>query len=247
LIYLYKESFNDLLNLINYLLKNKIHPENIKNEFYSKTLLDEIYYPIIKEDNDLCERITNKIGIDSFLIIYYVFLSNDNDKELLIYQFLLNSLKYKSKIRFMRNIDCVSKCLKISRYVKHEAHKFKGFVRFSELYNGVLYSEIEPENNILLILSNHFKSRLKNEYWMIKDNKRNIISIYDKSKFYILNGNDINVNNLKKKDYYEDMWKSFYRIIGIKERKNDRCRMNFMPKKYWKYIVEVSDNEESGM
>ena len=37
------------------------------------------------------------------------------------------------------------------------------------------------------------------------------------------------------------MWKSFYDTIGIKERNNERCRMNFMPKKYWKYIVEMSD------
>ena len=247
MIYSYKESFIELLNLINYLLKNKIQPENIKNEFYLKTLLEETYYPFIEEDNGLCDRMINKIGIDSFTIIYYVFLSNVNDKELLIYKFLLNSLKYKDKIKYMRNIDCVSKCLKISRYVKHEAHKFKGFVRFSELNNCVLYSEIEPENNIILILSNHFKSRLKNEYWIIKDNKRNVISIYDKNNFYILDGNNIDISILKKKDCYEDMWKAFYNTIGIKERKNDKCRMNFMPKKYWKYIVEVNDNEKSNM
>ena len=94
MIYLYKESFIDLLNLINYLLKNKIQPENLKNEFYLKTLLEETYYPFIEEDNGLCDRMINKIGIDSFTIIYYVFLSNVNDKELLIYKFLLNSLKY---------------------------------------------------------------------------------------------------------------------------------------------------------
>lgn len=245
MIYLYKESFNDLLNLINYILKNRLKPENIKNELYMKSLLDEVYYPIIEEDMGLSERIINKIGIESFSIIYYVFLSNDNDKELLIYNYLFNSLKYREKIRFMRNIDSVNKCLKISKYVKSEAHKFKGFVRFSELDNGILYSEIGPENNILLILSNHFKKRLNNEHWIIKDNKRNLISIYDKKEFYIFDS-DVSIKP-KKGDYFEDMWKEFYKTIGIKERKNDRCRMNFMPKKYWKYIVEVCDNEKSNM
>ena len=41
--------------------------------------------------------------------------------------------------------------------------------------------------------------------------------------------------------YIEELWKDFYKIIGINERKNDRCRMNFMPKKYWKYMIEMSD------
>ena len=247
MIYIYKESFNDLLNLINYLLRNKIKPENIRNELYNKTLLEDIYYPSINEDKTLNERIINKIGIRSFLVIYYVFISNNDNKELLIYDYLLNSLKYKNRTIYMRNIDSVNECLKISSYVKREAHRFKGFVRFSELNNGILYSEIEPENNILLILSNHFKSRLKNECWIIKDNKRNIISVYDRKNCYIFDNDEIDIDKLKKKDIYEDMWKSFYNTIGIKERKNDRCRMNFMPKKYWKYIIEVSDNEKSNM
>ena len=68
----------------------------------------------------------------------------------------------------------------------------------------------------------------------------------DKMEFYILDS-DIDIKKFDSEDYYEDMWKEFYKTIGIKERKNDRCRMNFMPKKYWKYIVEVSDNEKSSV
>ena len=57
----------------------------------------------------------------------------------------------------------------------------------------------------------------------------------------------INVENLSNTEIeMETMWKTFYNTIGIEERKNNRCRMNFMPKKYWKYILEVGDiNEES--
>ena len=243
MIYLYKKDFISLLNLINYLFKNNIKPTNIKDEFYSPNLLEKTYYPTIELDNDLVNRIINKIGEYSFSIICHVYLSSNENKEMLIYEFLLNSLKYKDKICFRRDIISVSECLKISRYVTHEAHKFKGFVRFKELRNGVLYSTIEPENDILLMLSNHFKNRLRNEFWIIKDNKRNIISIYNKKDFYIISSNDFDIKLDLKDDYYEEMWKSFYKTIGIKERKNDRCRINFMPKKYWKYILEVSDEK----
>ena len=41
-----------------------------------------------------------------------------------------------------------------------------------------------------------------------------------------------------------ELWKNFYKTIAIKERTNERCRMNFMPKKYWKYIIEMSDEIE---
>ena len=183
---------------------------------------------------------------NNFNALYYTYLSNDENKENIMYFFYVNSLYYKNMFG-RRNLNCVSKTLKIIKYVKQENHKFKGFTRFKELNGGVLYAEIEPTNNIIFLLSNHFKKRLKNEYWIIKDVKRNLLSIYDKNTFKILDGNAIKLTDLKLSDNEENtqkMWKTFYDTIGIKERKNDRCRMNFMPKKYWKYIIEMEDKNE---
>ena len=73
------------------------------------------------------------------------------------------------------------------------------------------------------------------------------MAIYDKINVYIINADDIDINI---KDYsnnekqIQDLWKTFYKTVSIKERRNDRCRMTFMPKKYWKYIIEVRDENE---
>ena len=138
----------------------------------------------------------------------------------------------------MRNLKCINRALKIVKYVKNETHKYKGFVRFKET-NNILYAEISPENNILELLSIHFKKRLKNEYWIIKDVKRNISIFYNKKDFIIKNNIDLNLDI--KKDNYQDLWKLFYNTVGIENRTNEKCRRNFMPKRYWKYLVEMSD------
>ena len=86
--------------------------------------------------------------------------------------------------------------------------------------------------------------KLNQKYWIIKDKKREIISIYNKKDFYILDCKQFDILNVIDSDNeleIEDLWKLFYKTIGISMRKNDKCRMNFMPKKYWKNIVEVSD------
>ena len=147
----------------------------------------------------------------------------------------------------MRNLKCVSEVLRINKMVGNENHRFKGFTRFKELNKGILYAEINPDNNILFLLSCHFKKRLNNEIWLIKDCNHNIISIYDKNDFYILNCDKLNFVNLKEsqnENEYQELWQTFYDKIYIKERKNERCRMNFMPKKYWQYILEVSGEYE---
>ncbi len=183
-------------------------------------------------------------GSNVFSVIYYVFLSSDENKELILFYFCLNARKYKSSILYRRNLKCVSEALRISEYVSHETHKFKGFVRFKELENNVLYAEIEPVNNVLFLISKHFAKRLKSEYWIIKDVKRNILSIYDKKEFIIVSDDEFVLATDKvsdKENLMVDLWKVFYKTIGISERKNDRCRMNFMPKRYWKYLTEMSD------
>lgn len=72
-------------------------------------------------------------------------------------------------------------------------------------------------------------------------------SIYDKKKYYLISGNNINILEIKnnnQEENIEDLWTTFFNTIGITERKNKRCQMNFMPKKYWKYMIEMREEYE---
>lgn len=243
-VYVYEGDFVSLINLVYYLISSNIKPDAIKEESYVPNLFESIIKPNVNDDNNVIDEIFRIFGCNIFMVIYYVFLSNDENKELIIYYFCLNVNKHKKNIVYRRDLRCVSEALRISKYVSREIHKFKGFLRFRELENKVLYAQVEPVNDILFFLSNHFSKRLKNEFWIIKDVKREIVSIYDKKSFVIVMENDFIISTNKESEdekVFLDLWKVFYRTVGIKERKNDRCRMNFMPKKYWKYIVEVSD------
>lgn len=244
-IYIYNGSFINLLNLIKKLISKKIIPLNIKDEYYQANLFEDTFKEEISDDEKVIEEIVNYFSRNILGTIYYIFLSNDKDKEIIIYYFILYSLKYKNKVYYMRNLEIVNRALKIEKYVRNENHKFKGFVRFKELDNNVLWAEIAPENNIIFLLGKHFQRRLKNEYFAIKDVKRNILCVYDKINCYLLEDNiNFNVKFSSSEKDIQNMWKDFYKTIGIKERKNDRCRRNFMPKKYWKYIIEVSELDE---
>ncbi len=239
-IYLYDGTFSTLMDLITQLLAFKTKPLNICNQNnYLPSLLDETIELKLDNNFDISKiKVTKKI----LKTIYYVYLSTDEHKELIIYYFLLNALKYQDKIFTMRNLKCVNSTLKIAKYVSNENHKLKGFLRFQELENHILYAEISPTNNVLELLSIHFMKRLKNEYWIIKDVGRNTYSFYDKKKYYIIADENINLKTLgaiEKEKEVENLWVTFFNTIGIKERKNNRCQMNFMPKKYWKYIIEM--------
>lgn len=243
-IYVYDGNYIALLSLILELIKRNIKPDNIKMDDYEASLFDEVINLQVDLDMDILKKMKKSFGSYAINAMYYVYLSEEDNKELLLYYFFLNALKYHKDITFRRDLKCVSEVLRISQYVMHEGHRMKGFLRFKELENKVLYAEMEPTNDVILLVSHHFQKRLKNEYFIIKDVKRRILSIYDKKKFVIVPENsfilDTDVLSDEEREM-EELWKIFYRTIGIVERKNDRCRMNFMPKKYWKHMLEVED------
>ncbi len=243
-IYVYDGNYIALLSLILELIKRNIKPDNIKMDDYEASLFDEVINLQVDLDMDILKKMKKSFGSYAINAMYYVYLSEEDNKELLLYYFFLNALKYHKDITFRRDLKCVSEVLRISQYVMHEGHRMKGFLRFKELENKVLYAEMEPTNDVIMLVSHHFQKRLKNEYFIIKDVKRRILSIYDKKKFVIVPENsfilDTDVLSDEEREM-EELWKIFYRTIGIVERKNDRCRMNFMPKKYWKHMLEVED------
>ena len=246
-VYLYEGDFYSLIALIVELIKKRIIPGDIDNiNEYEDKLFDEVMFLEVDEyrNRELLNKYLSKRVLGS---IYYTFLSDNSNKEMIIYNFIKAALVYKNKVFGYRKLDCVNDVIRISRRVGGEAHKLKGFLRFKELKNSVLYGVINPTNNVIGILAYHFQKRLSNEYWIIKDENRGIYALYDKRKVIYLNDEDIIKLNLElgeKEEMVEELWKTFFKTIAIKDRENKRCQMNFMPKKYWKNILEMEEEYE---
>lgn len=243
-VYTYDGDFLSLLNLIDYLIKHNVKPYQIKDSSYSPSLFDTIIPLDFCINNKIIDEMVSIFGKYVFQSLFYVYLSTEKNKEIILYYFILNAFKYPSTILKMRNLKCVREVLRISQYVSHESHKMKGFLRFKELTNAILYAEISPTNNVLYLITNHFKKRLGSEYWIIKDVVRGIYALYNKKKILYVLEEDFQMKEIffsEEEKKIEYLWKLFYQTTGISSRRNNRCRMNFMPKKYWSFITEVRD------
>ena len=123
-----------------------------------------------------------------------------------------------------------------------ECHKFKGLLRFQEISDNLCYASIHPDNNILEPIGHHFINRLSSINFIIHDKNRNICFVYNNKNYKIINGTYINIPEFTENEkMYQELWKMFFKTIYIKERKNPRCQMQFMPKKYWKDLIEEPD------
>lgn len=239
--YIYDGIYSSLLSLIYTLIKSNTIPNNIKSEeeYQSNLFMEPIYLKL--ENKELVNKLKKEVSMLVLYTAYYVFLSNVDNKEMIIYGFIKNAIKYKNTIFYRRDIDVVSETLRISNQVKGEAHRMKGFLRFKKM-NNFYYATMEPTHNIIWIITRHFKERLKDECWIIKDSKRGIYAIYDTKKVTYLKENDViklNLDLSSEEALFEDLWKTFFKTVAIKERKNLKCQMNHAPKKYWKNMLEM--------
>lgn len=239
MIYLYDSSLTGFLTCIYYGYKNYKDLENIQENNIQMNIFSK--YKYIESEVDKANIIINYLSsnFNKALInsIYNVFLSNNVEKEMTILNTIILAGKYGNRVLSLPNNN-IFRFNKIERNVLFEKHRFEGLLRFSEIQNGFLYAPFEPENNILPLLISHFVNRLQNQQFLIHDIKRNYVAIYEQNKLEFFDVEELNIEYSKDEIKYQNLWNIFFKAISIKERKNLKQQVSFMPKKYWKYLIE---------
>ena len=129
----------------------------------------------------------------------------------------------------------------IIKNVYSENHSYKGLLRFKVIKGDYYYGEMEPQNDILDLLTLHFKNRIPKEKFIILDKKRNKCSIYSNGEISYFDVESMYIDKDSKDNFFEECWVEFYNAIKIDERENLKLMQNNMPKRYWKYLPEKTN------
>ena len=71
---------------------------------------------------------------------------------------------------------------------------------------------------------------------------RNIAIIYNTKEYEIIDSSNLKIPTISENEQkYQELWSTFFNTISIKERTNSRLQMQYMPKKYWKDLVELNN------
>jgi probable DNA metabolism protein len=247
-VYIYDGSFEGMLCCVYNSYYNK---ENVckivnENENFQASLFDaKGIYTDKTQAEKVYKSIREKISIEAEELVTTAFLSCVEDKEMMILNFLRAGYKIGRKINSMLVLDEVAKINKAVRNLTMEAHKYKGFIRFS-IAGKILFSTIEPNNNVLPLLAEHFTDRYMNENFIIYDKKRSIALVYRPREYVIVPIEEWQLPEVDKTEIeYRNLWKRFYDTIAIEDRYNPKCRMNLMPKRYWKHMTEFNVDSEN--
>ena len=129
---------------------------------------------------------------------------------------------------------------RILRGVDTEAERYKQFLRFAELQGGVFFAEFEPEHDVLVLVMPHFTDRFGQQPFILHDRTRGLAGVWDMRAWTLLSSETMRLpKHAVGEAHYQALWRTFYRSITIEQRVNPALRRQHMPKKFWRYMVEM--------
>ena len=240
--YLYDGTFDGFLTIVFNSYSNKTLPQKIFPEVdYSPNFLDKTLY--IPTDFEKSKRvfagIEKNIGYDALYNTYYAFLSNEKEKEIYLLKYVCDGFDIGPKINNRITISYVFKVMHMRKRALSECHRLKGLLSFQEVGKNLYYASVHPENNIIEPLGHHLIRRLPTQNFIIHDKTRNICLLYNGKEYQVIDSTNLKIPDIsEEEEKYQELWKLFFKTISISERKNPRCQMQYMPKKYWKDLIE---------
>ncbi len=240
--YLYDGTLDGFLSLVFDCYVAKTLPQQIISEAkYFPNFLDHPLF--IQTDLEKAKRvlagIEKNISYTTLYNTYYSFLCDEKDKEMNLLKYLCDGFQFGPKINNRLTIPYIFKVMNMKKRSFGECHRLKGLLRFQEVGNHLYYASIHPDNNIIEPLGHHFIARLPTQNFIIHDKIRKICLLYNGKEYKIVDATHLKIPAISVEEQkYQELWKLFFKTIAISERKNPRCQMQCMPKKYWKDLIE---------
>lgn len=189
-------------------------------------------------------RLEKLLGKDGITQLIWAFLSEHNGLE----NCLLGVITYaiqQPKQNILKNYanPHVMQLAKLVKSVSRERHRMLAFVRFELTRDGIYFARVEPDFNVLPLITQHFRSRYKDQHWAIYDVRRSYGIYYDLSQIHLINDLDhATFNNTgffaDNEAAYQKMWQGYFNHVNIPERVNHKIHVQQLPKRYWQYLTE---------
>lgn len=170
--------------------------------------------------------------------IFRAFLSDLSGKEMMVLRYIAVCLKQGCEMDAYRTHPDILAVQRASERVAREAHRFLGWMRFSDI-QGVLYAAYEPDADLTCFIMPHFVDRLRQERFILHDRKRKKAGIYAKGYWEERPfDRDLRMYRSAKEIMTEEAWQTYFDHIAIAERENRALQRQFMPVKIWKNLTE---------
>lgn len=191
-----------------------------------------------------------KLSASALRALAQCWLADEPETPLLLFRYICKAIDAPRSIETNFGDKVVLEFSRMWKRVDWERLRLFQFIRFQKAADGTYFAAVEPEKNALPLVVDHFKDRFPDQRWLIYDVGRAYGYFYDlKEVREVRFANDNQAVHLvtgkldeqlmdKEEQLFQQLWKTYFKAICIKERLNPRKHRQDMPVRYWKYLTE---------
>lgn len=250
IVYQCEDSLEGVFTAIYNAYEEKREHTDTRITVQEELLLFAEYIPVVS-DVEKAMKVINTLkrqfGEDDYWHICQALASEDSEKAQAVYQTIVAGLASKAKRgHLLDNLanDEIHRVFCLARATNNEFLHLRGFVRFQELSNGIMYAKITPKNDVLTSLMPHFADRFPQENFILHDEHRGLFGVHPAGgDWYVIRKDDFGdegfFNQLSEaEENYQRLFQHFCQTIAIKERKNLDLQRNMLPLRFRENMVE---------
>lgn len=247
---IYDGTFDGFLTCVFHVYELKLGTVTFQRQNHIQASLfgnsNEVISDVVKADR-VWKGIKSKTSAAGSFRLFSAFLSEQAKIESLLLDYIRQAFKSQTFIDTDFSNETVLKVSQIAKSVGREKHRMEAFVRFKLTTDGIYFANIEPDFDVLPLISKHFERRYADQKWIIYDLKRQYGLYYDLNRVEIMqlslpDNYDPTKTTLDffttSEIEFQTLWQDYFESTNIPSRKNMKLHVQHVPKRYWKYLSE---------
>ena len=252
-IFIFDNTFEGLLTSVFEAYSRRTFPDALLPEGEPLPLFHEEVFTVITEEEKakrVWRGLQKKLSSGALSCLAQCWLAEEAETPMLLFRYIRKAIDAPRSIETNFADPDVLKFSRMWKRVDWERLRMLQFIRFQKAADGTFFAAVEPEKNALPLAIDHFKDRFADQPWLIYDIKRACGFYYDLKEVrqvtfeegsregHLVTG--MLDESLMDKDekLFQQLWKTYFKAICIKERLNPRKHKQDMPVRYWKHMTE---------
>ena len=253
IIFVFDNTFEGLLTSVFEAYSRRVFPDALFPEGEPLPLFhDEVFTVITEEEKAkrVWRGLQKKLSSGALSCLAQCWLAEEAETPMLLFRYIRKAIDAPRSIETNFADPDVLEFSRMWKRVDWERLRMLQFIRFQKAADGTFFAAVEPEKNALPLAIDHFKDRFADQPWLIYDIKRAYGFYYDLKEVrqvtfeegscerHLVTG--MLDESLMDKDekLFQQLWKTYFKAICIKERLNPRKHKQDMPIRYWKHMTE---------
>lgn len=251
--FLYDRTFDGLLTAVFDAFVRKQLPSAIKGEDEPLPLFHDEVFTVVSDEEKagrVWRALEKKLSKQALTMLTVSYLAEEEKLDMHLFNYICKAVKAEKSIETFFTDEDVRYVTDAFRRVRYERLRMMQFVRFQKAKDGTYFAIIRPDYNVVPLIIPHFEDRFANQPWIIYDVRRNYgchyngsevkqISFADDGRMFDPHSGKLKADLLDENEtLFQELWRTYFKAVCIKERLNPRKHRKDMPVRYWAYMTE---------